>query len=211
MPSVAGALSTIFLLNRILAKGPMLCAELSPTPWTSLLSHRCLQMEKRQNLFELQQQYYNQMSAEYSNAYSESEGFPLSRFAEDVYVKRIRDNVVFDEREFAKELAIMSRHKMVISYRHSGLGEDSAARWIFRHDKIMEFFLVQTFFGKDNERPMQHFSDPRFRGTYLQMANLLPLDAAEIMERQLVEYAADTRDHSVSDDFIKLLRSRKDI
>jgi hypothetical protein len=37
----------------------------------------------------------------------------------------------------------------------------------------------------------------------------MPLDAAIALQQELVEYAADTKDHSVSDNFIQLVRSRK--
>ena len=36
------------------------------------------------------------------------------------------------------------------------------------------------------------------------------LRAARALERQLIDYAADTQDHTVSDTFIQLLRSRQD-
>ena len=48
----------------------------------------------------------------------------------------------------------------------------------------------------------------RFRGVYLQLARLLPLSDARALERRLIDYAADTQDHTVSDVFIQLLRVR---
>ena len=161
------------------------------------------------SLFDLQRQHYQVMASEYSNLHSGTLSFPLRRFSEDVYLKRLRDEVVFDEAEYPEELPVLGRHKMMVSRRYSAGDSSRARRWMFRHDKVMDFFLVQAFLGEDNERPVQHFDDPRFRGTYLQMANLLPLEAARHLERQLVDYAADTRDHSVSDEFIKLLRVRR--
>jgi len=68
---------------------------------------------------------------------------------------------------------------------------------------------VQTFLGKDNDRPEKHFADPRFRGVYLQLAVLLPLQDAEALQKSFIDYAVDSKDHMVSDSFIKLLRSRK--
>ena len=40
--------------------------------------------------------------------------------------------------------------------------ERATTEWHFRHDTIMEYFIVQTFLGESNERPEQHFSDKRF-------------------------------------------------
>jgi len=87
-------------------------------------------------------------------------------------------------------------------------GQHSRKEWYFRHDKVIEFFIVQTFLG-DTEKPLEHLDDPRFRGVYFLLVNLLPLPEAMILREQLIEYAADTQDHLVSDKFIQLLRSRK--
>jgi hypothetical protein len=73
----------------------------------------------------------------------------------------------------------------------------------------MEFFLVQTFLGVDNNRPQEHLGDPRFRGVYFLLALLLPLEDSEALRERLIQYAADTKDHMVSDTFIQLLRSRQ--
>jgi hypothetical protein len=37
----------------------------------------------------------------------------------------------------------------------------------------------------------------------------MPLPEAEALREYLIDYAADTKDHTVSDTFIQLLRSRK--
>jgi hypothetical protein len=98
---------------------------------------------------------------------------------------------------------------MVITRYVSDTGEAKRREWHFRHNKIMDFFIVQTFIGADNERPKTHLGDPRFRGVYFLLATLLPLKDAAALREQLIEYAADTRDHTVSDSFIQLLRARK--
>lgn len=83
--------------------------------------------------------------------------------------------------------------------------------WYFRHDKIMDFFLVQNFLGERAEaesRLIDHMGDPRFRGVYFLLATLLPLDDAKQLREKLIQYAADTKDHTVSDTFVQLLRTR---
>lgn len=70
---------------------------------------------------------------------------------------------------------------------------------------------MQTFLGKSEaieERLKTHVSDSRFRGVYFLLATLLPLDAAQRLREDLIQYAADTKDHTVSDTFVQLLRSR---
>ena len=157
------------------------------------------------NLFELQQQYFQLMTDDYRRHQPGDLAFPLREFAEHVYEMRLNDTLAFGKDEFVDELTVMARHKMVVPFHRSGTEQ----LWTFRHDKIMDFFLVQAFLGGDNDRPSKHFDDSRFRGTYMQLANILPLDDAEALERKLIDHAADTKDHSVSDEFIQLLRSRK--
>jgi hypothetical protein len=41
------------------------------------------------------------------------------------------------------------------------------------------------------------------------LATLLPLDAAHQLREDLINYAADTKDHTVSDTFVQLVRSRR--
>jgi hypothetical protein len=53
-----------------------------------------------------------------------------------------------------------------------------------------------------------HMGDPRFRGVYFLLATLLPLDDAKQLREKLIQYAADTKDHTVSDTFVQLLRTR---
>ena len=50
--------------------------------------------------------------------------------------------------------------------------------------------------------------DPRFRRVYFLLATLLPLTDAQDLRERLIQYAADTKDHTVSDTFVQLLRSR---
>ena len=67
----------------------------------------------------------------------------------------------------------------------------------------MEFFIVQTFLG-DAPQAQNHMGDPRFRGVYFLLATLLPLNDAKDLRERLIQYAADTKDHTVSDTFVQL-------
>ena len=159
------------------------------------------------DLFHLQQQQYKLMAKDYQE--KQREEFPLSDFSEKVYQMRLKDEATLPETEFFEELQCMERHKMVIR-QHSRNAEGKPTKeWKFRHDKIMEFFIVQTFLGKDNDRPSKHINEPRFRGVYFLLATLMPLKTAIELREELIQYAADTKDHTVSDTFIQLLRSRK--
>jgi hypothetical protein len=50
--------------------------------------------------------------------------------------------------------------------------------------------------------------DPRFRGVLLLLATMLPLADANALREILLQRAADTKDHILSDSFIQALRAR---
>ncbi len=100
---------------------------------------------------------------------------------------------------------------MVVRRQWKDEKEEAHKEWYFRHDKIMDFFLVQNFLGKSDgaeTRLIDHIGDPRFRGVYFLLATLLPVDDAKQLRERLIQYAADTKDHTVSDTFVQLLRTR---
>ncbi|MEH2067409.1 MAG: HEAT repeat domain-containing protein [Nostoc sp.] len=163
------------------------------------------------DLFHLQQQQYNLMAAEYLQEWNQE--FPLKKFSDAVYQMRLKDEQALPADEFYQVLQSLEdeKYKMVVSRQWQN--EEGAAKreWLFRHDKIMDFFLVQNFLGEKDEaknRLIDHMGDSRFRGVYFLLVNLLPLDAAKELKEKLVQYAADTKDHTVSDTFVQLLRPR---
>lgn len=164
---------------------------------------------KSPDLFRLQKQQYKLMAEDYHQV-NNSE-FPLHLFAEEIYQMRLQDRLALPEDKFFQEIQCMERHKMVVSRQSLDAHDKPTKTWYFRHDKIIEYFIVQTFLGANNERPQKHLGDPRFRGVYFLLALLLPLQEATTLREQLIQYAADTKDHTVSDTFIQILRSRKTV
>jgi len=166
---------------------------------------------KQPNLLRLQEQQYNLMAAEYQQQWSQD--FPLKKFSEAVYQLRLNDEKALPADEFYQELVSMEdeKYKMVVSRQWKDAKGEAQHEWYFRHDKIMEFFIVQTFLGDSTtaqNRLLDHMSDPRFRGVYFLLATLLPLPDAKDLRERLIQYAADTKDHTVSDTFVQLLRTR---
>jgi len=158
------------------------------------------------DLLSLRQQQYALMAAEYQQTCMKT--FPLVAFSERVYRLRLGDETALAESVFPEELRCLGRHKMVLSRQGADGEGNPVAHWYFRHDKIMEFFIVQTFLGRDNPRAIDHIDDPRFRGVYFLLVNLMPLEAAMGLREELIQYAADTKDHTVSDTVVQLLRER---
>jgi hypothetical protein len=163
---------------------------------------------KKPDLLNLQQQQYDIMAMDYERVHPEKE-FPLKAFSETVYQMRLDDKTYIPAEEWQDELQCMERYKMVLTRQVEEAEGKSKSQWCFRHDKIQEFFIVQTFLGEGNELPIKHISDPRFRGVYFLLANLLPLDAALELRETLIQYAANTKDHTVSDTFIQVLLPRQ--
>ena len=166
---------------------------------------------KQPNLLRLQEQQYTLMAAEYQQHWNQD--FPLKKFSEAVYQLRFNDEKALSATEFYQELVSMEdeKYKMVVSRQWKDSKGAAQHEWYFRHDKIMEFFIVQTFLGdtpQAQNRLLDHMGDPRFRGVYFLLATLLPLTDAKDLREKLIQYAADTKDHTVSDTFVQLFRSR---
>ncbi len=163
------------------------------------------------DVFHLQQQQYNLMAEEYEQFWKRD--FPLKQFSEAVYQMHANEKSDLPDDEFYNELVCMEdeKYKMVISRQWQESDGEAQKQWYFRHDKIMDYFLVQTFLGESDaaeSRLINHIGDSRFRGVYFLLATLLPLNEAQDLREKLINYAADTKDHTVSDTFVQLLRTR---
>lgn len=170
---------------------------------------RMLVQGESPNLFSLQEQQYKVMAKDYQRLNVGRE-FPLKNFSERIFHLRLQDEFQLPKNEFFTEIKCMARHKMVLCHRSIDIDKNPIEKWYFRHDKIMDFFIVQNFTG-DSEYPAKYIDDTRFRGVYFQLANLMPFDAAMALREKLIQYSADTRDHYLSDTFVKLLSFRKSI
>ena len=182
-------------------------------PMDLTLFGQMIALGQEPDLFNLHKQQYHLMASDYKRLNLNQE-FPLRDFSEVIYQLRLKDSVAIPDQKFEKELLCMERHNMVIKsqskFKNAKGRFKNKVEWNFRHDIIKEFFIVQTFLGENNDRANEHIGDPRFNGVYFLLATLLPLDDANNLERILIDYAADKKDHTVSDKFIHLLRARKD-
>ncbi|WP_257459670.1 HEAT repeat domain-containing protein [Archangium lipolyticum] len=159
------------------------------------------------DLFRLQQQQYELMARDYQEVNLEE--FPLEAFAEEAYRMKLEDRGAIAEEKFGKELLRMEAFKMVVRREWKGADGMEGREWHFRHDKLQDFFIAQTFLGPGNARIIEHVDDPRFRGVYFLLAKLLPPEKARELQDQLVARAAETHDHTVSDEFVKLVEARR--
>ncbi|MEH2356878.1 HEAT repeat domain-containing protein [Nostoc sp.] len=170
-----------------------------------------LSQGKYPNLFRLQEQQYNLMAAEYLQEWKQE--FPLKKFSAAVYQMRLEDKQALPADEFHQVVMSLSdeKYKMVVSRQWQDEKGEAKKEWYFRHDKIMDFFLVQNFLGETDAAEgilVDRMGDPRFRGVYFLLATLLEIDAAKKLREKLIQYAADTKDNTVSNTFVQLLRTR---
>jgi hypothetical protein len=126
--------------------------------------------------------------------------FPLRSFSERVYDDVVHDRYSLDAVTYSHELEVMAEMKMVLR-RQSGSG---AVEFVFRHDRVRDYFLVEAI--RRENRIHQHFSDPRFRSSYLSLAMLLPTSDAIALREGLSDYAAETGDHLLADEVRRMLR-----
>lgn len=163
---------------------------------------------EKPNLLNLQQQQYEIMAADYNRLYP-STTFPLKAFSETVYQMRLKEESSIPPEEWLQELQCMERYKMIFNRQSVDFENNPTKSWHFRHDKIQDFFIVQTFLGEQKDDRLENYiSDSRFRGVYFLLATTLPADDAKKLREILIQYAADTKDHTVSDTFIQLMRAR---
>ncbi|AOY81599.2 HEAT repeat domain-containing protein [Moorena producens JHB] len=179
-------------------------------PMDLTLVAQLLAQGKDPDLLNLQQQQYEIMAEDYQQIHLYP--FPLAEFAETVYQMRLHDQITIPENDCLDELQCMERYKMVLTRQQKdGFGR-TYREWYFRHDKIQEYFIVQTFLKTENrERQHEHLSDPRFRGVYLLLATLLEVNQALVLREVLIQSAAETKDHAVSDQFIQRFNSRQEL
>lgn len=156
--------------------------------------------------FGLQKQLYSLMAKVYEEQHLCP--FPLEAFSEVVYQMRLDDKAGMVEEDFRDEISCLAQHRMMVPREvMNGTGE-AKQKWYFRHDKIAEFFILQALIAHP-DRQKQHLSDPRFRGVYFMLASFLDLEDAKCLRELLIQHAADTKDHTVSDEVIQLLRERE--
>ena len=106
------------------------------------------------DLSHLQQQQYNLMAQDYQTINLQE--FPLQPFSEIVYQMRLNNQVTIPTDTFYPALKCMEDYKMVLCQQTVDADNNPTQEWKFRHDKIIEFFIVQTFLGKDNYRQIKH-------------------------------------------------------
>lgn len=160
------------------------------------------------NLLSLQEQLFVKVQEEYERRSNKK--FPLQAFSKAAYEMRVEDRAEIEVEGFDQEIKVLEEKRLVISRQTETLQGEPKQEWVFRHDKIQEFFIVQHFMENLEVLMDEHWGEARFQGVYLLLATKLPYEQAMKLRESLIQQAVDTQDHSLSDQFIKLINTRKD-
>ena len=162
--------------------------------------------QKQPDLLRLREQQYLTMAADYQRIYL-GQAFPLAAFSTMAYGLRLESQTQIPEADFGDELPCLERHKMVVRRQRAGSNGEGETQWFFRHEKVADFFIAQSFLQATDDRQTRHFDDSRFRGVYLLLGTLLPEPQKMALREQLIQYAVRHGDHVLSDAFIRLVGS----
>jgi hypothetical protein len=163
---------------------------------------------ERPSLTNLQEQQFERMQRKFKDTRPGRE-FPLKQLSESVYQRRICDELTLDSEQFFEPIQAMVTQKMVLEQHDIDAAGKLTRKWVFRHDKIRDYFLMKAVDAQHEERIPKHVDDPRFRGVYLMLASQWPVNQAKELRELLVVRASETKDHYLSDAVVQVLRNRK--
>jgi hypothetical protein len=132
--------------------------------------------------------------------------FPLDVFGKHAVKMRLEDRNWLKPEEFGAEASCLLEQRLLVPRALKG-SEGLVDRLLFRHDRVWDFFIAKAFEG-DLDLWAEHVGDARFRGAYLRIAETWDPESAKKVRDQLNLAAADSGDHSTSDEFIKRLEKR---
>jgi hypothetical protein len=162
-------------------------------------------------MFRLVEQAYRAMAERFHEVYGTD--FPLRQFSERVYDWRKSGEPYITTDGFEREVAALTEDRLMIRRTEvltSAEGETHVNRWFFRHDKIMEFFLLPAFMDdKKARRYKEHLDEYEpFIGVYELLAVRLPDEEDQRLHKHLIERAAETRSHDLLDRYTLARRFR---
>jgi hypothetical protein len=142
----------------------------------------------------------------------ENRDFPRDAFAERVFAWRKSGEPYINIQGFEREARCLVGRQLMREITERLAQENGSrdeTRWQFRHDKVMDFFLVPAFRGEHASRRYQECAEARFSGVYDLLAEMLPLEDADELRQFLVERGAETADNTLMNHYTRLFRARE--
>lgn len=144
-----------------------------------------------------------------SNRYLESYSreFPRRAFALKAVELRLRDVNYLSVEEFSNEQPPLLQYRLLVMRSMYDVSGKAVQAAVFRHDIVMDYFIYFAFLD-DEALQILHVNDARFRGVYLLFAERAPPERARLLRDLLVIRAAETGDHTLSDEYVRRLNAR---
>ena len=179
-------------------------------PMDATLAAELLAIGETPDVFRLVEQHYRVMAGDFRQMHGID--FPLRRFSERVYEARSSGDPYVRPQDFDAEVASLTGHKLMIRCTErvkKEKREEEVNRWFFRHDKIMEFFLLPAFMDEEKSaRKYDHVQDGQFIGVYELLAVRLPDKEEENLQQFLIGWAADTNESELLNRYTRARRLR---
>lgn len=165
-----------------------------------------LALGQRPDVWALQKQRHRLVESRYIER-TNNEPFPFDAFSRSVYEARRDTRSEIDESRFPRIAEILLEEKQIQHYV-SGDISFKADGYVFRHDKIRDFYTYQAFVIDPALRVI-HADDDKFSGVYDLLSLELPTNEAFELREFLSERALDRSDHRLSDRYLEGLRARR--
>src|SRR4029434_2060285 len=101
--------------------------------------------------------------------------------------------------EFPNEQPVLQEYRLMVPRVVYGRDGKETGGLLFRQDKVMDYFM-QIAFAADENLQLEHIDDPNYRGVYLLFAQTADIETARRLRDLIVNHAAETRDHTLSDE-----------
>jgi hypothetical protein len=165
-----------------------------------------LALGQRPDVWALQKQRHKLVEQRYLDR-TNNEPFPFDAFSQSVYEARRDAKSEVDEARFPRIADVLLEEKQIQRYV-SGDALFKADGYIFRHDKIHDFYTYNAFIIDPALRVL-HADDDKFSGVYDLLSVELPTNEAVALREFLTEQALDRGDHRLSDRYLEGLWARR--
>jgi hypothetical protein len=166
----------------------------------ALLAAELLARREVPDMFRLVEQRYRVMAESFREEHGRA--FALEKLSQAVYEWRRSGEPYIKTEGLEQEVAALARDRLMIQRTElfkTGEGERQVNHWCFRHDKIMDFFLLPAFMDEKKAAPSYENVDNYvpFIGVYELLAVWLPDDEEKRLYKRLIDRAADTNSNEL--------------
>jgi hypothetical protein len=174
-------------------------------PFELTLIAELLREGYRPEPLQLEQQQYDLLRREYARRNEDNE-FPLRAFAAKIYGLKCEGQVALDLGDCPAEADAMVARRMLVR-RTFATDSASATRWLFRHERVMDFFVAKHLLTADGKW-RAHLRDGPFRGAFAHIAVWGEASVAKEILEALVEDVTRGGDRETLGEYLRLFKLR---